>query len=116
MTIILATFFVFLIISIFWFIGNATQILTTKENNVYLSAPLGFFISGLFIVNAYILFNLTIFVIFLLFLTLFLSSFFYSIFKKNTLIYFKNISVIYLPFLFLFILTLLFEENFLDNC
>jgi len=112
MTIILATFFVFLIISIFWFIGNATQILTTKENNVYLSAPLGFFISGLFIVNAYILFNSTIFVIFLLFLTLFLSSFFYSIFKKNTLIYFKNISVIYLPFLFLFIISLLFEENF----
>jgi hypothetical protein len=112
MTIALATLFVFFIISIFWFIGNGIQILTTKENNIYLSAPLGFIISGLLIVNTYVLFELSIFVIFLLFLTLFFLFFFYSILKKNTFTHFKNVSIIYLPLLILFFFSLLFEENF----
>ena len=113
MTIILATFFVFLIISIFWFIGNATQILTTKENNVYLSAPLGFFISGLFIINAYVFFQLSIFTIFVLFIILFLLLFMYSVLQKNIFKHYIKVSIIYLPLLFLFILSLLlFDENF----
>jgi hypothetical protein len=113
MTVVLATFFVFFIISIFWFIGNGTQVLTTKENNIYLSAPLGFIISGLLIINAYVLFQLSIFTIFILFIIFFLLFFIYSVLQKNTFKHYIKVSIIYLPLLFLLILSLLlFDENF----
>lgn len=113
MTTILATFFVILIISIFWFIGNSVQILALKKNNIYLSSPLGFIISGLFIINAYIFFQLSINTIFILFLSIFLLSFIFSIFKKNTFKHYIKFFIISLPLLILFIFSLLlFDENF----
>jgi len=113
MTVVLATFFVFFIISIFWFIGNGTQVLTTKENNIYLSAPLGFIISGLLIINVYVLFQLSIFTIFILFIIFFLLFFIYSVLQKNTFKHYIKVAIIYLPLLFLLILSLLlFDENF----
>jgi hypothetical protein len=113
MTIILASFLVILILSMLWFIGNGIQIFALGKSNIYLSSPLGFIISGLFIINAYVFFQLSIFTIFVLFLVFFLLLFIYSILQKNTFNHYIKVLIIYLPLLFLFILSLiLFDENF----
>ena len=113
MTTILAIFLVILIISIFWFIGNGIQIFALGKSNIYLSSPLGFIISGLFIINAYVFFQLSIFTIFVLFLIFFLLFFIYSILKNNTFANYLKVSIIYLPLLLLFFFSLLlFDENF----
>ena len=113
MTIILAAILVFFIVSIFWFIGTGIQIITLGKSNIYLASPLGFIISGLFIVNAYVLFKLSILTIFTVFLILFFLFFIYSVLKKSTFFNYLKVSIIYLPLLFLFIFSLLlFDENF----